>query len=160
MLPNIDVSKLEILKEKGVFTIALIPPRLISVFWDMLLVQLEKDPSLWDRGQTLESLRDYLEANELQLWVVVKESKVCLFCMTMFYQFAKVKSLQVVWAMGGQLEQHLALLLSALETYALAHGCLVVEIIGREGWAKPLRPFNYVKLQTTFAKELSAERIH
>ena len=160
MLPNIGTTKLDVQKTDGMFTIALIPPTLLDGFWKVLKTELEKDPTLWNKGQSVESIRCQIELGELLLWVIVKDGCVYLTFLTMFYQYATSKSLQIVWAMGSGLEKYIAMSLSALETYALATGCSQVEIIGRMGWKKPLMPFNYIQTQTTFVKTLQTERMN
>lgn len=158
MLPNITNVRLDVVKESGEFTIATIPYCTLSAVWGYVKQQLDKDPELWNKGQTYESLRYSIEIGDLQLWLVVKDGFIYMTFLTMFYEYPTQKNLQVVWGMGDQLEKFISVALSGLETFAYKNNCKQIEIIGRDGWKKPLLPFGYVKTQTTFVKDLVQER--
>lgn len=160
MLPTFKGIHLDIVKEKGAFAIGIVPIIAIDVFWPSLEKMLLEEPELWNRGQTLFSLRTHLLAGDLTLWLVLKEDKVLIAFLTMIESYVTGKSLQIVWGKGEQLQAYLAIALAGVEVFALRSNCTMVEIIGRDGWSKPLAKFGYNKLQTTFIKELSAERLN
>ena len=159
MLPSISTKELEILKTDGVFTIARVPEAALSGVWGFVRDQLESDPSLWNKGQTIQSLRFQIETNQLHLWLVVKDGLIYMTFLTMFKEYPVANSLQVVWGAGGELEKYIAIALEGLKVFAQREGCTDIEIIGREGWEKPLKPFGYTKLSTTFVLHINSERL-
>ena len=58
------------------------------------------------------------------------------------------------WLAGGSLAELVAELRPRAEAWGRAQGCRRVLIIGREGWARALRPQGYAPLARIIAKEL------
>lgn len=159
MLPAIKNVTLEVIRSNKEFTVAIVPPTALPILWPMVKEWLQKDVTLWDKGQSLESLKFMIEAGELHLWVVTHNEVIYMSFLTEWKYYPQAKSLKVVWGMGHELEKYILIALSALESYVQRYGAKFVEIDGRDGWAKPLKPFGYVKTQTTFVKEVNIERL-
>ncbi|MBS0359817.1 MAG: hypothetical protein JSR98_00445 [Proteobacteria bacterium] len=60
----------------------------------------------------------------------------------------------LIWLAGGDRRELEEMLLPQAEAWARERGCRRVLVIGREGWARTLRPKGYAPLARIIAKDL------
>lgn len=135
-------------------------PEHIEMLWSGIEIELDKEPELWNFGQTKESIRILLLQGAFQMWFVTQHSLVAGLFMTHMNIYPAMKVLEIVWAQGRDLEAYMGIGLSALEEFALANGFNAVSVCGRIGWRKPLLPFGYTHMHSVFTKSLDRRGYH
>ena len=141
--------------KQGEYTVAMLKEKEIGNNWTIIRQVLEKHPEMWEKGQTLPSLRLLLDTGAMVAWVVMKNSTMYMILFTIELEYPACKSLQVVMGAGKELGDYLGTIASAMEAWAHRRGCKYVEVVGRKGWERRLAQFGYSHLQCTLIKELT-----
>lgn len=157
---DLSPTHVEVIAENEEFIIAIIPPFVLDSVWSGVQVKLEEDPELWNHAHTINSMRAALESQQMKLWIVVRNGTIHMYFFTTITHYPVCSLLDVVWASGTDLMKYIGLGLSGIEAHAKFQGCSGVTVsAARTGWEKPLSPFGYKKMTTTFVKMLSNERL-
>jgi hypothetical protein len=85
------------------------------------------------------------------------------FTFIMFSQVAiypAARWLELVLAFGSQLETLFPLLDATMEKFARDQNCTTIEMIGRLGWDKKLRPYGAERVGVVMRKRIELERVH
>lgn len=161
MIQAPNTSNLDVEVTDGAFSLLCVPQDCVAQVWGYLSYLLQKEPALWDRGNSLDSIRNSLDGGTVLAWLLLaKDAKVVMAFMTTVMVYPTCKVLCVVWGAGIRLNDYLELALSGLENYANNQGLDFVSIEGREGWKRPLSGFGYHHIQSTFIKDVSIRRAH
>ena len=99
-----------------------------------------------DRADIEEVLYD-LERGHAQQWNTLNSTAI-----TQIVDYKTYRSLNI-WLAGGDLDEILDMLPDA-EEFAKDHGCSLIEITGRRGWKRALRPFGFKEEAVVLTKEL------
>tara|TARA_R110000751_G_scaffold27264_1_gene72063 strand:- start:640 stop:1041 length:402 start_codon:yes stop_codon:yes gene_type:complete len=59
-----------------------------------------------------------------------------------------------IWLAGGDMESSIDLMLEAAEFHAAQHECDGIEVVGRRGWEKVLKPYGFEHKRVVLIKEL------
>jgi hypothetical protein len=59
-----------------------------------------------------------------------------------------------IWLAGGDMEANIDGILEAAEFHAAEHECDGIEVVGRKGWERVLRPYGYKHKRVMLIKEL------
>lgn len=161
MLPRIDPKVFKFTKTDGEHRLVIIPPELLDEYWPSVQAELEKEPELWNKAHTVESLYEHIMNSQIKLWAVYDlDYNVKMWFFTTFTVYPVLKVLTLVWASGRNLNKYLSMGLSALDSYASETGCNGIILDGRKGWGPLLTPFGYSELQVSFFKRLPNTRIN
>lgn len=106
----------------------------------------------------LRTLRIRVANGLTQLWKVVDEKgKVSAWATTYLYSSNQnQQTAQITMAAADNAEDFLEML-APFEEWAKLQGVEVIEVIGREGWKKLLRPHGFSHNYTSFTKEVYKE---
>ena len=164
MLPIPQFTATDRIKQNDNYSIILVPLAELKTVWNFLSTELDKDTTLWDLGNTKESIKTLLELEVLKLWLVIEhDGRVRMSFLTEYAVNPNgKKQLVVVWGMGEQMTTWLPLVLEALREHARTLGFDYVLIDGRDGWRSVLGKFGYKHLQSRFIHQVSfvGERVH
>mgnify|MGYP000099291797 FL=1 len=64
------------------------------------------------------------------------------------------KRMLCIWLAGGDMESSIDSILEAAEFHAKQHECDGIEVLGRRGWEKVLKPYGYEHKRVMLIKEL------
>lgn len=160
MLPS-PLKDASVVVRDAEFVVALLPTEQVEGAWGFLEGELLKDPSLWNFGHTIDSIKQDLKREMLRLWLVGKDKKILFSFMTHGSLYPTERSvLEVVWGQGEELDSFLPLTISALETFGLKVGYDAIVVLGRKGWEKSLSPLGFSHHQTVLMKKLRVERMN
>lgn len=161
MLPKIDGKAFSFKHNDEKHIIAVIPPLAMDQHWPSVKAEMEKEPELWNKGHTFESIHEHLSNGEIALWAIWDKNGVNkMFFFTVMEEYPAIKLVKLVWASGRKLSDYIHMALTAVDDYAKQHNCEGAIIEGREGWGPILAPFGYSRLQTSFFKKVTSIRVH
>lgn len=124
--------------------------------WTRVRPHLEKLVAHEDKhGMTLPGLCERIRDGRFKLWFLTpgKGRIDAVFLTAMYTQQNGRLILSLSWA-GGQDVVDVADLISVFEAYARMQGCWAIEVIGRKGWERVLRPHGYGHFFTGLLKVL------
>lgn len=126
----------------------------IAHAWPALERVLVGDPSMWEGLGSLEAIKAGLFSGGLQLWVLMDEDrKVEFMLLTQLVHYSEFSALRVVWAFGHDPKKAVPSCID-LEYVARSAGCKRLEVIGRGGWEKMLKPLGYTTIIRVFGRDL------
>lgn len=161
MLPKIDNSSFKFSHSDEKHIITVIPPLLLDQHWLSVKAEMEKEPELWNKAHTLESIYEHLATGGIALWSICDKNSVNkMFFFTVIEEYPAIKLVKLVWASGRGLSGYIHMALTAVDDYAKQHSCEGAIIEGREGWGPILAPFGYSRLQISFFKKVTSIRVH
>jgi hypothetical protein len=64
------------------------------------------------------------------------------------------KRILQIWLAGGDMESSIDSILEAAEHHAAKHECDSIEVLGRRGWERVLKPYGYEHKRVMLIKEL------
>ena len=59
-----------------------------------------------------------------------------------------------IWLAGGDMDSSIDAMLEAAEFHAAQHECDGIEVVGRRGWEKVLKPYGFEHKRVVLIKEL------
>jgi hypothetical protein len=114
---------------------------MIDEQWETVhhLVQRALDATIAGNLYTLESIKDYLKSRDMQLWLLIEESKVHAAVITQVLVYPKAKVLDVLF-MGGDIYDTWEVVYQArMREFAAEQGCDYARGYGRLGWARKVK---------------------
>lgn len=100
------------------------------------LIEHEKD-----QGFTLSGLADGINNHRWQVWLF--EDWSAIFLTTIYQQQNGELMCSINMAAGEKVIENVDVVLSAIEPYARLHGCYGIEVVGRRGWERVVKPRGY-----------------
>jgi hypothetical protein len=125
----------------------------IDLVWHEIKSMLLEALQYADGKYTVDDIYQKLTSAQMQLWVVYHNHKLCAFCITQIFIYPTEKRLGILFASGRDVYEWIHLN-EIIKDFATTKGCSAVEIYGRPGWEKILRPFGYEKIHTVLKVEL------
>lgn len=126
----------------------------IEEVWPLIAGRVRK---ALENGNSLEepdSIRGALMDQAMQLWFVKQGELVTAVVVTSIEVYDQGKTLQVVALEGEGLDAWLGEVERTLRVFGAAHGCKYLSMIGRKGWLRTLRRFNWDEKGVIMRKEL------
>lgn len=163
MLPQIDSKVFKFARVDNKHTIACVPSTVaIESYWSYIRDELEKEPELWNKAHTIESLREHVIEEAIKVWCIYESesTNVKMWFFTTRTSYPVVEILTVVWASGRELHKYIMMALSALEEFAANNNYGGVVVDGRKGWGPVLAPFGYSELQVSFFKPVLSSKVN
>lgn len=141
-------------------TLTLVSAENYEEYWPAARRLLLDAKHTWEEFATLDIIHNWIVNNVMQLWIVHgDEEGIRLALLTEFYMWPKVKMGRIRWIAGEGLDQALPLL-DAVEMWMKRHGAQKVEIIGRRGWERKLKPYGYEFHSVCLHKNLEELKEH
>jgi hypothetical protein len=130
-------------------------------YWPGLQTELAAEPELWAGFFTPEQIFDNVLAGYIQCWAVADDGVIQLVFFTQRYRTpAGTQILQVFWLRGQKLQEFLPLLNGVLDQAAREWECSRLEIIGRKGFERLLRPLNAQHLCSIYGRPVQSVQCH
>ena len=124
--------------------------------WETLLPLLERGRSAWEEYYTLEDVRKELVEGRLQFWSMdyTDEKKPFLGFITGIETYTQKCALRVVWLGGERFAEASKVMFDTIEAWARTLNCKNIEIVGRGGFERLLKPYGYKRTHVILTKEL------
>lgn len=151
-LGSVEKAK-ELLNRKGVL-FAGIPNDHIDAVWPGVKQMLQSAlPDLTD--VKLEYVYDRLMLNQAMLWFVLRDGEVLMVCITEIIEQLGERKWRIAWGAGKDVELYLKDAIEAFEQYAFEARCTAIDLEGRLGWERFLKPLGFKRLAVVFEKDLT-----
>lgn len=116
-------------------------PDRLARYWPAIEKELKKVPHIWEPWWTLDYIYGSVFSGHMMVLAVGSSHLIDMTVICQVARYPTCDILQVIIACGRNMEKHLQPLAGALEVLARQVGCERVEIFGRRGWARKLRPW-------------------
>lgn len=103
---------------------------------------------------TAEDLVGYLIDGTLDLWVVIRGDGIIAFVATRIVEYPRARCLSLQFASGSDMRAISDPLMRTFHSYARDTGCTEIEVMGRTGWARHLRPYGFKAAHVVVKKEI------
>lgn len=113
----------------------------VEHYWPQISAELDKVPHIWQTWFTKEYLYAAPWNGDMNVWGVGPDDQVRMVVYTRVSIFPASRILQILLALGNDLERCLPSLEATIESFAQRTECDFCEIYGREGWIKKLKGF-------------------
>lgn len=130
----------------------------IARAWPRIEMALDVDPSLWNTAWTKDDLLAQVVAGHVQVWVVELDGFYTMILMTQIYTNFVSKTLQIFWAYGEDMFRALDLMSDVFDDFGATYGCTKLEIVGRKGFERVLRPFGFEPKFTSYERDIAVKR--
>lgn len=130
----------------------------IDCVWHHVLPMLEKSLGYADGKYSAEKILGFLLSKQMQLWIAIRAGspEIRAFAITEIIHYPEKKVMLIMFASGKKSCEWIHFI-EELKGFAQHHDCRSIEIYGRKGWERKLRPFGYVKIHYVYRLELGAE---
>lgn len=135
-------------------------PDQVLRFWPQIEGALDAAPELWQGTFSKEMMLAGVEQGAAQIWAVGKGTTVYLVLLTQIFNTPVDRVLQVVWAWGNGLRAAMPQLDAELDRFAERSGCQRIEVIGRKGFERMLRPLGFGFQCATYSRDVQSGRRH
>lgn len=123
--------------------------------WDHIEDLLMCARGAWEEHYTLDQIKELLLGGALQFWHLrnVEETEPYLGAMTRIDVYGKKRVFQIFWLGGDHFGQMIDFLW-VLELWAVKLDCADLEVIGRDGFERMLKPYGFQRTHVVLRKEL------
>ena len=123
--------------------------------WSAIDRLLNYASGYWEEHYTLEQLRQMLLAGLMQFWHLRRdgEDEPYLGALLQINEYGKKKVMRILW-LGGETYDGMMDFLWVLELWAAKLGCKDLEVAGRDGFERLLKPYGFEKTHVVLRKRL------
>ena len=134
----------------------MVPGPMVDGVWDQVSANIA-EALRYDSGRfDLEDVREAIRAERAQLWLAFRNAGWIATVVTEVQRYPQ-KSVLRFWCLEGSgVKENLALE-RVFEPFARRCDCDQLEIIGRAGWERILRPMGYRRQSTVLVRDLEAQ---
>ena len=138
--------------ENGV-SFSMVHPDLVNHCWDDASGFLERAAEESSGRYSVSSIRQEIDNGRQQLWILFEgEDKMIAALTTMVVSYPLKRVLSVAFC-GSNDEsnwyRNREIIIDSFRRWAVDRGCNGVEVVGRAGWERVLRPLGFSKTFTT-----------
>ena len=144
----------------GELTVSFMTPPYVDFYWSSIERELDTIPHVWQERWTKEELFAAVVYGRMQLWAVGPKEQYRLVVFTQISGSAAGRVLEVVLAFGRGLPEALPVLDATFEKFALSQGCVRIDVHGRSGFEKALRPLGFRRSCVIMSRELKVTGVH
>lgn len=131
-----------------------IPSDDIDKLWEAVAPMLAEALKYDNSGMRLKDLKEELDADQMQLWIVADDVIRCAAVTKIANSLYGTHFARILFLAGDHIDEWLGELLTIIEKWAKEHGCDVIEAVGRKGWERVGKKFNYRHSYTVIQKDL------
>ena len=114
----------------------------IGDVWPVVAPLIERSIEFSDGKFSLADVHRFLEEQTCQLWLIYSAARLAGALVTQIINYPQDRRLLFLFCAGVEADKWLHLS-EVIKSYAREHGCSCVEIYGRPGWVKKMRPFGF-----------------
>jgi len=122
--------------------------------WPIAKEYLKPSISMNRGAFTDKDLYKLIQDRDMQLWGVHDGDLKAVF-ITQIVEYIRMKRLRLVLIGGHEIEEWLDMVSECMDKFAKENNCSGIELWGRKGWIKRLKPLGYEEYETVVIKELS-----
>jgi hypothetical protein len=132
-----------------------IQPDNMKLAWKDVAHHIEKGLEYTHGKYVLDDIKELILSKELTLWVIyndtIQKAVGCL--LTQLLQYPQMRCLSVFLMSADDFDEAVTLLDDLKENAKMAE-CKSIELYGRVGWEKLLKPFDFEKIHTVMRLSL------
>jgi|TARA_R110002020_G_scaffold15019_1_gene53029 hypothetical protein len=132
--------------------ISLVPPPCVFEVWEEVASMLEKSIEMSGGRWSLPDVHDAIMEERFHLWVAMEKNEVIAAATTSFTDYPRCRMLTGQFLGGTRLKGWMEKLDTMLEKWGRDHGCMGIELTGRNGWARALKAVNWSPKYTVMEK--------
>ncbi len=143
--------------DKAIPVWTLIKPEAVMPLWPQVEPFVRSSVSWSPHLQKMEGaahVRDRCVSGEYQVWLSHSEGAIKAVLVVAITQHSACKVVDIHYGAGDDMETWMPGFYDVMAADARAAGCRFVRVIGREGWAKPLKEFGFEKAANVYLLEL------
>lgn len=106
-------------------------------------------------SETLADVIASLQDRTRQLWLIEKDGHTTGAVVTEVYETQRGRTCAVPYAGGVEMPATIKVVLDTVEAWARSEGCVRLEVDGRRGWERMLKPHGWEPRLVRMAKELT-----
>jgi hypothetical protein len=99
----------------------------------------------------INDIEEAIKDKRMQLWAIHDGVIKCVI-VTQIVSYDKCNAVRVVTVTGDNYEQWLEMGCDTIAAWGQAHGCTLMEMMGRRGWEKPLMRLGFKEPQILMTK--------
>lgn len=127
----------------------------VAEIWPVVAPLLGPAVEVSGGRMNMDLLKAGLEARDTQLWVArIGDETVGAWVTTLTTYAASAKICEIMFCGGHAIEKWMPKGLNVTEAWAAEQGYRVIEVVGRSGWDRMLKPFGYAKRYVVLEKEV------
>ena len=126
----------------------------IEKVWPLVAPMLANALKYDNSGMRLKDLKEEIDADQMQLWLVADDSIRCAAVTKIAQSVYGTKFARILFLAGDSIDEWLNELLAIIEPWAKHHGCEIIEAVGRKGWDRVGKRFGYRHSYTVIQKDL------
>ncbi len=134
----------------------LVETRLVTNEWLTIDRLLQCASEYWEEHYSLEQLHQMLTAGEMHFWHLRRddEDEPYLGALSQISRYGQKKVLHILW-LGGENYNGMLDILWVLELWAAKMGCKDMEVAGRGGFERLLKPYGFERTHVVLRKRLT-----
>lgn len=136
----------------------LLPPY-FDYHWPYIEKEMLRCQERWESWTTPDNFYSMVQSRMVQVWAAGNAEAHQLIVVTQVVCFP-YKRLQVLFAMGNHLREHIETLNAVLEKFAIMQECIEAEIFGRRGFERFLAKFGFKPRSVVLVKKIEARSVH
>lgn len=139
---------------------SLLLPSTLDHYWPFIERDMDACPEAWESWYTKETLREEAMIGALQVWAAGSGDRFRFVVFTRVCVFLTGNRLQILFAMGMNIDELLPLIEGVLERFCHMTGCVVAEVYGRAGWERKLAPLGFKKTSIILTRPVVKQGVH
>lgn len=143
----------------GVYVELLDYPLLVAM-WPEVSGALRSMPHML-LNDTPESLLLKAQAQHIQVWGVGRPPRVEMFIITQISEHPARRVLEITMCFGPEVLELVGPAVdAALDNFAAHEGCSYIEVFGRPGWERILKPWGFEKRSVVLSRQVKNRRMN
>lgn len=134
--------------------VVMAPPLIVENVWPDIERYVEQACDASHGDMTPDVAKQRCLGKHSQLWIVVRDGKPAGFAMSRIDEWEARRALIYWLGAGDDGESWLLTMVETAEAFAKQAGCSCVDLEGRWGWQKWLKPHGYERIRAYFRKEI------
>lgn len=131
-----------------------VPPNFAHLAYRDIATLIAPAVEMAEGRHTLATTLDRLQTGHMTALVALRDAKPIMACIIQVAMYPAEKWLQVPFCGGRDMASWLEPLVATVDDFAYNEQCVGVEISGRGGWERVLRPYGYSRTHSLLAKRL------
>lgn len=144
----------------GEIVVQLLDENAIDRFWPQISAEMDNVPHLWSERFTKDAVHFFMMNKQFQVWGAAIGGTIVTIVVTQIAVFPRCRILETLFAFGNSLDNVLPEIVAKLEYFARCQNCTYVDIIGRKGWAKKLKPYGVREVGIVLRADVGYERMN
>lgn len=127
-------------------------------YWPQIENALDATKELWYSAHSKDEILERLISTHMQAWSVAHGDVLTIAFLTQIVNTRTSRLFQVFWMYGEGMVEALPLLDLALDDFAAQFDCDTIEIVGRKGFDRLLKPRGFEFHSATYHRPVRAQR--